>query len=73
MEADLNPHEWLKGSACVDCNPYVDVKATQYENICQLMHSCFHSIHGRIFDDVFELCGGTAKVSVLMIQRRHYN
>eukprot|EP00975_Prorocentrum_lima_P040930 8598191-Prorocentrum_lima.AAC.1 len=26
----------------------------------------------RTFDDIFELCGGTAKVSVIMIRRRHY-
>eukprot|EP00975_Prorocentrum_lima_P042325 8893966-Prorocentrum_lima.AAC.1 len=26
----------------------------------------------KIFDDVFELCGGTAKVSVLLIRKRHY-
>eukprot|EP00975_Prorocentrum_lima_P006762 1456370-Prorocentrum_lima.AAC.1 len=35
------------------------------------MHDCFYSKDDRIFDDVFELCGGTAKVSVLMIKRRH--
>eukprot|EP00975_Prorocentrum_lima_P003008 663902-Prorocentrum_lima.AAC.1 len=34
MEADLNPRDWLKGSACNDCNPYVDVKATRYANTC---------------------------------------
>eukprot|EP00975_Prorocentrum_lima_P020560 4326491-Prorocentrum_lima.AAC.1 len=40
--------------------------------MCQFMHSCFHSSKEKIFDDVFELCGGTAKVSVMMIRRRHY-
>eukprot|EP00975_Prorocentrum_lima_P060443 12677645-Prorocentrum_lima.AAC.1 len=60
MEAYLNPRDLLKGSACIDCNPYVDVKATQYEDVCQFVHSCFHSNHERIFDGAFELYGGTA-------------
>eukprot|EP00975_Prorocentrum_lima_P000822 170038-Prorocentrum_lima.AAC.1 len=55
-------------------NPYSDVKAVQYETICRFMHSCFYSTNReRIFDDVFELCGGAAKVTVMMIRRRHYN
>eukprot|EP00975_Prorocentrum_lima_P012939 2747687-Prorocentrum_lima.AAC.1 len=33
---------------------------------------CFYSNKEGIFDDVFELCGATAKVSVMMIRRRHY-
>eukprot|EP00975_Prorocentrum_lima_P046181 9658278-Prorocentrum_lima.AAC.1 len=72
MEAYLNPRGWQKGSACVDCNPYSDVKTVQYENIWQFMHSCFHSNKERIFDNVFELCGGTANISVMMIGQRHY-
>eukprot|EP00975_Prorocentrum_lima_P000491 95347-Prorocentrum_lima.AAC.1 len=63
MEADANPRDWLKGSACIVYNPYVDAKATRYEDMFQLMQSCFHANHERIFGDVFELCGGTAKLS----------
>eukprot|EP00975_Prorocentrum_lima_P027534 5787459-Prorocentrum_lima.AAC.1 len=33
---------------------------------------CYYFNEKRIFDDVFELCGGTAKVSVILIRRRHY-
>eukprot|EP00975_Prorocentrum_lima_P019611 4127548-Prorocentrum_lima.AAC.1 len=36
------------------------------------MHYCYYSNENIIFDDVFELCGGTAKVSVLLVGRRHY-
>eukprot|EP00975_Prorocentrum_lima_P020359 4285470-Prorocentrum_lima.AAC.1 len=61
MEAELNPRDSLKGSDCFNVNPYSDVMAVQYENICQFMHACFYSNKDRIFDDVFELCGGTAK------------
>eukprot|EP00975_Prorocentrum_lima_P044918 9407210-Prorocentrum_lima.AAC.1 len=35
------------------------------------MHCCYYSNENIIFDDVFELCGGTAKVSVLLISGRH--
>eukprot|EP00975_Prorocentrum_lima_P057050 11969061-Prorocentrum_lima.AAC.1 len=45
MEADLNPRDWVKGSDCVNMNPYSDVKVVQYENMCQFMHSCFYSNH----------------------------
>eukprot|EP00975_Prorocentrum_lima_P012475 2645237-Prorocentrum_lima.AAC.1 len=36
------------------------------------MHACVYSNKNRVFDDVFELCGGTANVPVMMIRRRHY-
>eukprot|EP00975_Prorocentrum_lima_P068854 12922930-Prorocentrum_lima.AAC.1 len=36
------------------------------------MHYCYYSNENRILDDVFELCGGTGKVSVLLARRRHY-
>eukprot|EP00975_Prorocentrum_lima_P023787 5007412-Prorocentrum_lima.AAC.1 len=36
------------------------------------MQACFHNNEERIVDDVFEMCGGSAKVSIIMIQRRHY-
>eukprot|EP00975_Prorocentrum_lima_P010617 2254856-Prorocentrum_lima.AAC.1 len=35
------------------------------------MQSCFNSNIKQTYDDVFEMCGGSAKVSVIMI-RRHY-
>eukprot|EP00975_Prorocentrum_lima_P066890 12911856-Prorocentrum_lima.AAC.1 len=37
------------------------------------MQSCFHNNNNeRILDDFFEMCGGSAKVSVIMIRRLHY-
>eukprot|EP00975_Prorocentrum_lima_P064453 12897659-Prorocentrum_lima.AAC.1 len=67
----MNPRYWLRGSDCVNFNPYSDIKAVQYDNICQFMHYCHYSNESRIFDDVFELCGGTTNVPVIMIRRRH--
>eukprot|EP00975_Prorocentrum_lima_P065981 12906604-Prorocentrum_lima.AAC.1 len=40
--------------------------------MCLFVQVCFHSDKERIFGDVSELCGGTAKVSAIMIRRRHY-
>eukprot|EP00975_Prorocentrum_lima_P042859 9001942-Prorocentrum_lima.AAC.1 len=61
LEADMNPRYWLRGSGCAGYNPYKDSNAVQYDAICQFMHYCYYS-NDNIFDDVFELCGGTAKV-----------
>eukprot|EP00975_Prorocentrum_lima_P065718 12905043-Prorocentrum_lima.AAC.1 len=68
----MNPRYWLHGSDCINFDPHSQVKAVQYEDICQFMHNCFWSNNDRIFDDVCELRGGTATVSVLMIRRRQY-
>eukprot|EP00975_Prorocentrum_lima_P060725 12741545-Prorocentrum_lima.AAC.1 len=37
------------------------------------MQSCFNTDTTQQYDDIFELCGGSAKVSVIMIRRRYYN
>eukprot|EP00975_Prorocentrum_lima_P068711 12922161-Prorocentrum_lima.AAC.1 len=70
MEAEMNPRDWLHGSDRLNFNPYSQAEAVQFGDICQFMHDCFWSNSDRIFDDVFELRGGAAKVSVLMIRRR---
>eukprot|EP00975_Prorocentrum_lima_P046095 9639339-Prorocentrum_lima.AAC.1 len=58
----MRPRYWLYDSDCFD-NPYCQAKIVQYDDSCQFMHHCFWSNNDRIFDDVLEICGGTAKVS----------
>eukprot|EP00975_Prorocentrum_lima_P023679 4982241-Prorocentrum_lima.AAC.1 len=36
------------------------------------MQQCFWQGTEHVFDDVFEMCGGNARVSILLIKRRHY-
>eukprot|EP00975_Prorocentrum_lima_P012749 2699912-Prorocentrum_lima.AAC.1 len=36
------------------------------------MQACFYNNEEMIFDDVFEICGESAKVSIIMIRRRLY-
>eukprot|EP00975_Prorocentrum_lima_P062293 12884891-Prorocentrum_lima.AAC.1 len=36
------------------------------------MQQCFWQGTEHISDDVFKLCGGNARVSILLIKRRHY-
>eukprot|EP00975_Prorocentrum_lima_P017059 3612568-Prorocentrum_lima.AAC.1 len=62
----------ITGYMVLTASTYSQTKAVQYDDICQFMHYCSWSNNDRRFDDVFELCGGTAKVSVLLIRRRHY-
>eukprot|EP00975_Prorocentrum_lima_P010172 2168101-Prorocentrum_lima.AAC.1 len=45
-----------------------DVRNTRCENMCHFMDNCFWSGFQRIFDDVFELCGGIARVSILLLR-----
>eukprot|EP00975_Prorocentrum_lima_P044102 9248418-Prorocentrum_lima.AAC.1 len=68
VEAELNPNNWLKGSSSLNCNPYDTGKTVQYENIWLFMQACFYNNEERIFDYVFEICGGTAKVPVIMFE-----
>ena len=75
VEADLSPQHWLFGSDTEDMSPFTS--ARRYESFVHFMTDCFisrESVHknpGLDHVDVFEMCGGTARVSTLLIRRRH--
>ena len=70
MEGGLNPKHWLFGSD-IETLPKSAVAKHHYQHMSQFMHTWALDRNDNEFVDVMELCGGTARVSHLLIRRWH--
>ena len=68
FEADLQPRQWLFGSATVHDSPFLQEKVASFAELNKLYPVCRDD---GTFVDCVEFCGGTARTSAVLIRRRY--
>ena len=67
FEGNYNPSSRLFGSGASDLCPFHQQK---FDSMTSFLTSHCSTNHGQ-YTDVFELCGGSARVSIMLVTRRH--
>ena len=70
MEGQMNPLSWLYGSE-LEHLPKTTASKNYYKHMSHFQQHCHADRDDSEFVDVMELCGGTARVSYLLIRRWH--